>query len=81
MPRELLSIGRPILMTQNVVYALPARRCFMMCDTSTATFEQSNSETMVPAVALTPNADEQNDVGGAFIRCTSGNVLITLKNT
>jgi hypothetical protein len=77
MPTQLLSLGPVQAILQNVVYACPASRCLLFCETAAATFEQSNAVagTFVP---LTPDANEQIEVGGGFIRCTSGNVNIRL---
>lgn len=79
MPTELLSMGRPISILQNVVYALPVSRCLLFCDTAAATFEQSSTLAFSLAVALTLDANEQIEVAGGFIRCTSGNVNVVLK--
>ena len=79
MPTTVISAGPPFEMTQNVVYALPASRCFLFCDVAAATFEQSGSVDMTPAVGLTLDANEQAEVAGGFIRCTSGNVTVVVK--
>jgi hypothetical protein len=76
---ELLSTGRPISIIQNTIYALPVSRCLLYCDTAAATFEQSNTAAFTLATALAPDANEQIEVSGGFLRCTSGNVTITLK--
>lgn len=73
-----LVIG-PNALVQNTIYALPATRCLMFCDVAAATFEQSNVVGFSPAVALTLDANEQAEVAGGFIRCTSGAVNIMLK--
>lgn len=80
MPTELLSIGYVLPMVQNQIYALPARRCLLFCDTAAATFEQSSTVAFSLAVALALDANEQIEVGGGFIRCTSGNVNVKLTN-
>jgi hypothetical protein len=79
MPTTLLSAGVPTAIIQNQIYALPPVRCLLYCDTAAATFEQSNTVTMTLATALTPDANEQIEVAGGFLRCTSGNVIVTLK--
>jgi hypothetical protein len=79
MPTTLISAGPAFDMIQNVVYALPSLRCLLFCDTAAATFLQSTSLNMTPAVALTPDANEQCEVAGVFIQCTSGNVRVSLK--
>lgn len=77
--KTLLSIGYVQPMVQNQVYAAPSSRTLLYCDTAAATFEQSNTETFSLATALAPDANEQIEVGGGFIRCTSGNVNVILK--
>lgn len=76
--KTLLSIGYVQPMVQNQIYAVPSSRCLLFCDTAAATFEQSSTEAFSLAVALTPDANEQIEVGGGFIRCTSGNVNVKL---
>ena len=78
MPTESISVGPVISLVQNRIYALPASRCLLFCDTAAATFEQSSTLAFTLAVALTPDANEQIEVGGGFIRCTSGNVNVRL---
>lgn len=81
MPTEMLSLGYPVTMIQNQVYACPVSRCLMFCNVAAATFEQSSTVSMAVAVPLTPDANEQIEVAGGFIRCTSGNVVVTLKKS
>jgi hypothetical protein len=75
---ELLSIGGPHTLVQNTIYALPARRCLLFCDTAGAALEQSNTDVMTVDVNLTLT-DGQTYVAGGFIRSTGGNVLVTLR--
>jgi hypothetical protein len=79
MPTELFSIGYPHLMLQDVIYALPSSRCLLFCDQAVATFEQSNDVIFANFVALTPDANEQIEVAGGFIRCTNASPLVSLK--
>ena len=80
MPTELLSPGRPISILQNIAYALPASRCLLFCDVAAATFLQSTTQAFTLSVALTPDANEQIEVAGGFLKLTSaGPVNITLK--
>lgn len=79
MPTVVLSPGPPTAMLQNVIYALPASRCLLFCDVAAATFQQSTTVAMTVAVALAPDANEQIEVAGGFIRCTSGDVTVVLK--
>lgn len=75
---NVLPIGRQATIVQNTVYALPARRCLLFCDTGAATFQQSTDLAFTANTALTL-ASGQAEVGGGFIRCTSGNVTAWLK--
>jgi len=70
MPTELLSIGQLIPITQNVIYALPARRCVMMSDATGPTFFQSNTLAFTASIAVTL-VNGQAELAGGFIRCTS----------
>ena len=79
MPIQSLPIGYPTLMLQNVIYACPARLCTMYCDVAAATFEMSNTSTMILATAVTLDANEQIDVAGSFIRSTAGNANVVFK--
>lgn len=68
MPTQLLSIGVPFTITQNVVYALPAKPCVITasiaCDTSV------NGTTWAAFTSGGVNST------GKFIRCTTGNSLV-----
>lgn len=75
---QLLSIGYPQTLTQNVIYALPARRCLLFCDTAGAALEQSNTAAMTADINLTLT-DGQHEVAGGFIRSTAADALIILK--
>ena len=79
MPTQSLSFGLPTLLTQNVVYALPARKGTMYCETAAATFEQSATSAFTLATAIAPDANEQIEVAGGFIRSTGGNVNVVIK--
>lgn len=70
MPTQLLSIGYPIPIIQNAIYALPARRVLMFSDAAAPTFFQSTDVafTVSVAVALT---NGQAELAGGFLRCTS----------
>jgi hypothetical protein len=80
MPTELLSSGGTLIsVTQNVVYALPVCRALLTCDTAAATFVQSNDPAFGVSVPLAISAAGEAEIGGGFIKCTSGNVKITIK--
>jgi len=78
MPTELLSIGYPISIIQNTIYALPARRVLMFSDAAAPTFFQSNTVAFTVSVAVTLTNGEA-ELAGGFIRCTSatpGNIIL-----
>ena len=79
MPTELLSIGYPIPITQNTIYALPARRVLMFSDAAgPPTFFQSNTVAFTVSVAVTL-ANGQAELAGGFLRVTSaspGNITL-----
>jgi hypothetical protein len=74
----LLSIGGPHTLVQNVIYALPARRCLLFVDTAGAALEQSNTDVMTADVNITLG-DGQKEVAGGFIRSTAADCIITLR--
>lgn len=76
-----LQMGYPQVMTQNVVYALPGRRALLMTETVAATFVISNDVSMGTTAPLALSAAGTAEVAGAFIKCTSGNVTVTIKPT
>lgn len=78
MPTEVLSIGYPIPVTQNVVYALPSRRVLLMTDAAGPTFFQSNTQAFTASVAVALT-NGQAELAGGFLKCTSaapGNVTL-----
>jgi hypothetical protein len=78
MPTTTLATGYQITMTQNTVYALPGRKVTLFCDAAAPTFEQSTdlAFTLAKAVTLT---NGQAILAGGFVRCTSGNVTVWLR--
>jgi hypothetical protein len=76
----LLSIGIPQVMTQNQVFALPARRCLLFAE-GTPTIEQSADATNWVALTINTTTNNQAEVGGGWIRCTSGSPDVFLKAT
>lgn len=75
----LLSPGGPHTLTQNVIYALPAKRCLLFVDTAGAALEQSNTDVMTADVNLTL-VDGMTEVAGGFIRSTAADCTITLRH-
>lgn len=78
MPTEVLSIGYPIPIVQNTIYALPSRRVLLMTDAAGPTFFQSNTVAFTASIAVALT-NGQAELAGGFIRCTSaapGNVTL-----
>lgn len=78
MPTEVLSIGYPIPIVQNTIYALPSRRVLMFSDAAGPTFFQSNTLAFTVSVAVVLTNGEA-ELSGGFIRCTSaapGNITL-----
>lgn len=72
--RESLTIGPVHAITQNTVYALPARACWL---TALAAVELSvDASTWVPFA----NSTLGGQVGSCFVRCPGGNTSITLRS-
>lgn len=85
---QLISIGYPQTLTQNVIYALPVSRCLLFVATPGVALEQSNTATMMETNPLFPPApadvnitlvDGQSEVAGGFIRSTAADCIVTLK--
>ena len=75
MPTQLLSIGyaQPIL--QNVIYALPARTVRVQAD---AAVEVSNVVAFSPLDVLTGADTIGAETSARFLRCTTGNINVSL---
>lgn len=75
MPTEALTIGPVHSLVQNQIYALPARRVLLYSDT---VVEVSNT---IGTTGFTTVAASTTGVqtSAAFIRCTSGVALVTVK--
>ena len=73
-----LQLGKVEAMTQSIIYALPPKRCLMFTTDTTATFQQSNDVAFAASVAVA-FTNGQQEVAGAFIRCTSASVNVMLK--
>ncbi len=56
MPTESLSIGPPITLVQNQIYALPAVACTLFCSNTTPTLQVSNDPAFATNIALTLTA-------------------------
>lgn len=66
---ETITIGPVVTMTQNRVFAMPARLCNLFITPAASTVETSNDQTTW--VAQTVNAQGQATPIGAFIRLSS----------
>lgn len=78
MPTPLLSIGYPIPIVQNTIYALPARRVLLFSDAAGPTFFQSTDVAFTVSVAVVLT-NGQAELAGGFLRCTSaapGNITL-----
>lgn len=78
MPIQALGLGiTPI--TQNTIFALPAKRVLMFSPDAAPTFFQSNDSAFATSIAVTLTAG-QAELAGGFLRCTSAApTTITLK--
>lgn len=65
-----LSIGYAQPITQNTVFALPARRVLMMSQDAAPTFLQSNDVSFAVSVAVVLS-NGQAELAGGFLKCTS----------
>jgi len=74
MSTELILIGPTTTLTQNVVYALPARKVMVF---SSLAVEHSYDGTTFDALT---NAETLGaETAAAFIRCTGGAAVVTVK--
>jgi len=65
------------LLKQNVVYALPPYRARLGCFAPTPTIQIGTSQGM--AITIPKQlTDGYTDVGGGFIRCTSGDIEVVI---
>lgn len=78
MPISTISPGPVTPMLQNVIYALPACRTRIFTSDAAPTIEQSNDSAFSDNVQVIL-IDGMNDLAGGFIRCTSGNIEVSLK--
>jgi hypothetical protein len=72
----LITIGPAITLTQNTVFALPARLCNFFITPAASTVECSNDQ--VTWVAQTVSAQGQFQPVGSFIRLTSAGPAIAV---
>jgi len=74
----MIDVGFPTVMTQNTVFALPSSRCILFTTDTAATVQQSNDPAFAANVPVA-FTNGQQEVAGPFIRCTSGNITVTVK--
>lgn len=67
---QLLSVGYAQPITQNTVFALPAKRVLMMSQDAAPTFFQSNDVAFTTSVAVALT-NGQAELAGGFLKCTS----------
>ncbi len=75
---SLLPIGQIVAITQNDIYALPARACIIFCDGTSPTFFQSTTVAFTASIAVTLT-NAQATLAGGFLKCTSatpGNIIL-----
>lgn len=77
MPTQLLSIGPPMPLVQNQIYALPSVSCDLFADTA-ATLQVSNTLAFTANQALTLT-NGVSPVAGGFLKCTTAGAIISLK--
>jgi hypothetical protein len=71
MPIYSIPAGVPTQITQNVVYALPARAFVLIADPACEVAQTQTGPWAAPPA--------QNLQAAAFIRCTTANALVTCK--
>ena len=81
MPTEMLSVGYPVTMVKDQVYAAPTTRCLLFSQTG-GTIEQSNEVGFSTAKALTLDTNNMAEIGGGFIRqtATTAGLVVVLKH-
>jgi hypothetical protein len=70
MPIQSLSIGPPTIITQNVIYALPAKQCQVITTLACETSPDQSTWTAFTSGGIT---------SAGFIRCTTGSPTVTCK--
>jgi hypothetical protein len=77
MPIQLLPCGTPVVLVQNVVYALPVVKTTLFTDTGSPTLQQSNTAAFTANAPVTLTGGMAS-VAGGFLRATSAGVTVTL---
>jgi len=66
------------LMKQNVVYASPSIQSTIMCDQAGATFDKATKADFVLNSQINITNGQAPLPGNCFVRCTSGDVTVSL---
>jgi hypothetical protein len=77
MPTYSLGLGTHAIV-QNQIYALPVNRCLLFVE-GAPTIQQSNTIDFTANKAVTLDTNNEAELSAGFIRCTSGNITISLK--
>lgn len=75
MPTELISIGVPTTVKQNIVYATPARAHILHAKAAVVISDEVGGT----FVALTNAESIGAPNAGAFVKCTSADIVVTCK--
>lgn len=79
MAMQLLSVGFPQAIAQNVIVALPGRRCLIFTSSAGAVLTSSNDPAFGDSQALTLT-NGAAEVAGGFLRATNAaGATVTLK--
>lgn len=75
MPTQSIQVGVPTTITQNVVYAMPARACVV---TSSVALEISMDGSTFVAMAVSAT-NAAPIVAAPFVRCTTANAVVVCR--
>jgi hypothetical protein len=76
MATPLLQINVPTVVGQNITFALPARRCFIISVGAALQFSSDGSTWTADVAASSTTGVE---AAGAFTRSTTGNTVVTCR--
>lgn len=76
---DYISPGVVTPITQNTIYALPTKCVVLFTDNTSPTIQQSDDSAFTSNVSVTLSGG-QAEVSGVFLRCTSGDINVTLKS-
>lgn len=78
MATEVLSMGYPLTMTQNTIYALPSVPVRLFTETTAAVIKLSNIAAMTTTTTITLTTGISDVLPAGFIQCTSGTINVKL---